>query len=396
MKPLRLAIVKPDHGIRGGFELVVDRIVEHLADRGHRIDRLSFPGAPRDHRPFGRRIPDHDWERCPELFTHLSLLEVCRTIDASSADVLISTQPPTYAVSHPRHLALFSHHARMFYDLADAVTRAGMVDPVVHTAACEAVRAVDQPHLAAVGRILAASETVKDRLHTFNGLDATVGVYHAGASFTRGVPEPRPDDRQRHALCVSRHEFPKRTELFVAATAIATDVPALAIGGGGRLGWIGHLHRRLRTSDPASWRDEDLWLNNPPWMEPLPIDDDTNLRFTGHVSDDELDRAYRDALCIVAPAYLEDYGLTAIEAMAYAKPLVVCRDGGYLARFVEHGVNGLVVEPTASSIAAAISELAADPRRAAEMGAAGRELAMTFTWHRAMAEIDEGLEQVLS
>ena len=394
--PLRIAIVKPDHGIRGGFELVVDRIAEHLVERGHRVDRLAIPGTPVDRRPFGRRVSDAEWDRCPQLFTHLSLLETCRSIDASSADVLISTQPPTYAVPHHRHLALFSHHARMFYDLADAVQRAGMVDPLLHPHACEAVRAVDQPHLAAVRRILAASETVKDRLSSFNGLDASVGVYHAGTSFTRGVPEPRPDDRQLHALCVSRHEFPKRTELFVAAAAIATEVPALAIGGGGRLGWIAQLHRRLREGDPTSWRDEDLWLNDPPWVQPQPLVEDTNLRFAGHVSDDELDRAYRDALCIVAPAYLEDYGLTAIEAMTYAKPLVVCRDGGHLARFVEHGVNGLVVEPTPAALAAAVRELAADPRRAHEMGLAGREVAGTFSWARAMAEIDEGLEAVAS
>ena len=78
---------------------------------------------------------------------------------------------------------------------------------------------------------------------------------------------------------------------------------------------------------------------------------------------DELGALYRGALCVVAPALDEDYGLTALEAMLHGKPVIVCRDGGGLADLVEDGVTGIVVEPDGPSIAAAVASLTADPER---------------------------------
>ena len=118
--------------------------------------------------------------------------------------------------------------------------------------------------------------------------------------------------------------------------------------------------------------------------------------FTGQIADEELDVLYRRAVCVVAPAFLEDYGLTAVEAMSYGKPLVVCRDGGNLVNFVRDGENGFVVDPSGAAIADAVRELAADPHRAREMGAAARETARDYTWERGMREIEEGIDLVMS
>jgi glycosyltransferase involved in cell wall biosynthesis len=141
----------------------------------------------------------------------------------------------------------------------------------------------------------------------------------------------------------------------------------------------------------------ELWCTDAPWIDPASQPGGSGaVRFVGHVDSAELDRLYRSALCLVAPAYLEDYGLTAVEAMAYGKPLVVCRDGGNLVNFVEHGVNGLVAEPDGASIAAAVAELADDRAKAARLGAAARELAHEFTWDRTIAEFVSGIERVMS
>ncbi len=119
---------------------------------------------------------------------------------------------------------------------------------------------------------------------------------------------------------------------------------AISVGSGGRAGWARSLDRDLTTGG----RDQDapgrsFWCLDAPWLDPETIDAGV-VRFAGQVSAEELDRLYRGALCIVSPAYLEDYGLTAIEAMVYGKPLVVCSDGGNLVNFVEDGVNGFVVD----------------------------------------------------
>ncbi|TAM86502.1 MAG: glycosyltransferase, partial [Jatrophihabitans sp.] len=120
------------------------------------------------------------------------------------------------------------------------------------------------------------------------------------------------------------------------------------------------------------------------------------VTFRGYASTQDLDGLYRRSLCVVAPAYLEDYGLTAIEAMAYGKPLIVCEDGGNLVNFVEDGVNGFVVAPQGGAIADAVRRLAGDRGMAAKMGEAARETASAYTWSRAMRELADGVERVLS
>jgi glycosyltransferase involved in cell wall biosynthesis len=131
-------------------------------------------------------------------------------------------------------------------------------------------------------------------------------------------------------------------------------------------------------------------------VEPSAATRASNVRFVGHVSDDELSRLYGEALCVVAPAYLEDYGLTAIEAMHHGKPIIVCTDGGGLVDFVEDGVNGFVVEPTGAAIARAVRTLHDDKALAQRLGDGARETAARFTWSRAMEEFDQGLERVLA
>ena len=78
----------------------------------------------------------------------------------------------------------------------------------------------------------------------------------------------------------------------------------------------------------------------------------------------QLQRLLRGAACLVAPALLEDYGLTVIEALQHGVPVVVCHDGGRLTHFVDDGVNGLVVEPLGSAIADTVVSIVNDPVRA--------------------------------
>ncbi|MCW2527053.1 MAG: putative glycosyltransferase, partial [Pseudonocardiales bacterium] len=150
--------------------------------------------------------------------------------------------------------------------------------------------------------------------------------------------------------------------------------------------------------DSAADRDpRSLWCNTVDWIQPPDLPAQSGrVRFTGHVSATELDQLYRSALCVVAPAYLEDYGLTAIEAMAYGKPLIVCRDGGNLANFVTDHENGFVVEPSGEAIAKAVQTLADDRALAARMGAVAREVAREYTWENSMKELSAGVDEVMA
>ena len=92
---------------------------------------------------------------------------------------------------------------------------------------------------------------------------------------------------------------------------------------------------------------------------------------------------------VVVPSLGEGFGMVALEAMERGRPVVASAVGG-LPEIVEDGRTGLLV-PTgdAASLAAALVDLASDPARAAAMGAAGRERAVTaFTQARCTDRTD--------
>ncbi len=395
--PLRVAIVKPDWRIRGGFELVVDRLVEHLTTHGHYVDMLTFDASHTDRRPFGVRVSATEWDRCPLFFGYLAQVEASRAVTAARADLVISTQPPSFVVDHPRHLSIFYHHIRPYYELSDVFIRSTMVDEHMHLATTSAVRQIDADAIGRVRHVMAGSETVAGRLRAYNDRTDRLSVFHAGPNSPPPV-EIAPFGSGHHALCVSRHDFPKRTELFVHAAALAAGVQCESVGTGGRLGYLRRLAGEFALGGaPPSMTAEELWLAPHPYIDPDSVHVvSSNLRLAGAVSDDELGHLYRDAFCVVAPALLEDYGLTVIEAMSHGKPVIVCSDGGHLCHFVQHEVNGLVVEPTGPAIAAAMRLLDDDRVLAARLGEAARDTASTFTWQRALCEFDDALEMTMS
>lgn len=392
---MRIAFAKPDWGIAGGFEVVLRHIEHGLLSRGHAVDWLTVEVAKLSRTPFGVDVPASIWKRGFEFFRYLAMVEVFQGFDARSYDVIVSTQPPSFHVEHQRHLALFYHHHRVFYDLSDVYLAAGLAERAPHERAQTSVRRVDTPALAAVTQFLAPSETVKGRLRAFNGVATNVGLYQAGS----GLPEHllvSDDDRFEHVLCVSRHEFPKRTELFVHAMKFLPGSVGFAVGAGGRLPWVQSLDAVLSApgADLGAWEDRDLWLCRPEPSTTTPAQGESKLRFLSHVPDVDLADLYRSALCVVAPAYQEDYGLTAIEAMAFGKPLIVCKDGGGLTELVEDGVTGFVVEPNGKAISEAVRTLEADPALARSLGRNGLQVGRRYGWNRAMQQFFDALSRL--
>ncbi len=103
--------------------------------------------------------------------------------------------------------------------------------------------------------------------------------------------------------------------------------------------------------------------------------------FRGWLAPDELAHELAEASVVAVPSlWPEPFGLIGIEAFGCGRPVVACDTGG-VREWLTHGVNGLAVAPgSPQALAAALTELLADPARQARMGEAGREtVAARFT-----------------
>jgi glycosyltransferase involved in cell wall biosynthesis len=411
---MKIAIAKPDFHASGGFEIVVDRLAAGLRERGHKVDLLQIDA---DVSPVSDLAVDVDPLHVSlfrDFFFHLNMVERFERLDASGYDVVLCTQPASWAVHHPRKVVLFYHHTRTFYDLFEAIESVRGHDVALHHLAAFIVRDVDGFFLTAGTPILAGSRRVKQRLADHNGLGGNVEVFSAGID-EMFLDYPGPVSFES-PLCIGRHEFPKRTELFLHAMLHVADLEGRVLGSGSftdRLtaldGWL-RLRHAEPPADAAATRsgchvDDDRLWRDVAIYEPLESlraaaasagerGIRPRVKFLGRLSHQDLLREYASALCVVCPAFDEDYGLTCLEAMAIGKPVIACVDGGGYVELIEDGVDGFLVEATGPAIAAAIERLK-DPAVARAMGARGREKARAYTWTSAIDHVEHALQDRL-
>lgn len=99
------------------------------------------------------------------------------------------------------------------------------------------------------------------------------------------------------------------------------------------------------------------------------------VEFRGYV--EGAGRRCGEAAVLAVPSSRESFGIAALEAMACGVPVVAARVGG-LPELVLDGETGLLVPPEdEKALAKALVGLLRDPERAAGLGAAGRERALT-------------------
>jgi glycosyltransferase involved in cell wall biosynthesis len=109
------------------------------------------------------------------------------------------------------------------------------------------------------------------------------------------------------------------------------------------------------------------------------------------VDDAELAALYAGALAVVAPSYLEGFGLVALEAAAHGTPAVVSD----LPCFAETLGDAAVRVPVGDvgALADALRRMAGDDALRARLGAAARQRAGLYTWERAAAALRPLLAQ---
>jgi glycosyltransferase involved in cell wall biosynthesis len=322
--------------VRGGAELLVGSLVDELRRHGYRAERVSIP---------------FKWYPKEEL---LAQAAAWRLVDLSEAngtriDAVIATKFPTYFVRHPNKVTWLCHQYRAIYDLCGTP-----YSEFTHQEADVRLRdtliALDQEMLEESARLFTIARNIAARLERYNGIRAEP-LYHPPPLAGALRAGPFGD----YVLSVGRLEANKRVDLIIRALAHADRTVRLLVVGEGPL-----REQLAQTAVTAGVADR--------------------VTFAGGVDAEHLVRLYAGALGVVFPPFDEDYGYVTLEAFLARKPVVTTGDAGGPLEFVEDGVNGLVAEPTAESLGAAISRLAADRGRARSLGDAGYDRVRSITW----------------
>ncbi len=119
--------------------------------------------------------------------------------------------------------------------------------------------------------------------------------------------------------------------------------------------------------------------------------------FVGRRGRQQLRYLYSAADVFVTTPWYEPFGITAVEAMACAVPVIGSAVGGLQSTIVD-GQTGYLVEPdNADALAARLAQIALDPSARNILGEAGRQRANhLFTWSSVCRRLSEVYERALS
>jgi len=309
---------------------LVETLTREIRARGHEVDTIELPFNP-----------------CPKE-NLVTAAAMWRALDLTSfaghpIDLVVATKFPSYFARHPRKSVWLVHQLRSIYDLYG-----GQYSDIGDDPRDEALRQlITDGDLVALGECAyrsAISQTVADRLRTFNGLSAEV-LYPPlpmGGRYRRGEPQP-------YILSVGRLCRIKRLDLMLKALALVPDVRLKVVGA---------------PDEPETLQ---FFTNVARHYGVTP-----RVDFLGRVDDETLLDLFAHARGVFYAPHNEDYGYVTIEAMASGCPVITATDSGGPLECVRNGVNGFIVPPSPEGIAGACNALGRDPALGARLGANGR------------------------
>jgi len=340
-----IAVVTSAPPLTAGGHLVVARALEQaLTAAGHRAGIITTPSNR-----FGRQ---------GRAYVSTWLTDVSVTGQGDRVDQVISLRFPSYAVRHRKHVCWLNHTMREYYDLWESfAARLSPQGRIKERLRRRAMHTADSFLLRRLDRVFAQSNTVRERLRRWNGVDADV-VYPP--------PPHRPyrcDGYGDELLFMSRLAPLKRADLVLRALAqpAASNVRCAIAGEG---------EERPRLEALAA----ELGLGG-------------RVRFAGYLSEQGLVDALAACRAVVFPPYGEDYGFVTVEAFASSKPVITCTDSGGPAELVADGVNGLVTAPEPAALAVALARLASSPAEAERLGQRARATVSAMTWARVVEKL---------
>ncbi|OLN23528.1 hypothetical protein BTO30_05190 [Domibacillus antri] len=120
------------------------------------------------------------------------------------------------------------------------------------------------------------------------------------------------------------------------------------------------------------------------------------IHFVGYVSDDERKALFQTCEAAVFPSLYEPFGIVALEAMAFRKPVIASATGG-LKSFVLHAQTGLLFEPgNPGDLSTKIRTILDRPELAKQLGANGHEMAKElYSWKHISEQTEKVYDQTV-
>jgi glycosyltransferase involved in cell wall biosynthesis len=319
--------------IRGGAEAHAEGLRDALLAAGHEAEIVAVP---------------FKWYPPEKIMEHML---ACRLLDLTEVagmpvDLLIGLKFPAYLVPHPRKVFWILHQFRTAYELWDHPLGDLIFSPNGQEVR-DAIREADRQIIGGAKAVFANSRNVAARLKEYCGIDSTP-LYHPPPHAEKFFSAP-PED---YFFFPSRLCLPKRQALVLQALAQTTQPVRIRFAG---------------TPDNPSYAIELKKL-----ARKLHVDD--RVEWLGQVSEDAKRDLYARARAVVYPPIDEDYGYVTLEAMLASKPVITCTDSGGPLEFVRAQETGLITEPTAEALGAAMDQLWANSSQATAMGEAARAL----------------------
>lgn len=129
------------------------------------------------------------------------------------------------------------------------------------------------------------------------------------------------------------------------------------------------------------------------WVAELGLD--SAIHFVGPLWGPELVQAYVDADVFCLPSYAENFGMTVVEAMASAAPVVIS-DEVKIHGDISEGQCGLVTRCDVDELSSALMTLLRDADRCKNMGRAGRQLVKArYSWPGIVQALGRQYESVI-
>jgi glycosyltransferase involved in cell wall biosynthesis len=336
---MRIAVCAPQVPfVRGGAEIVSERLVEELKKRSHEAELVTIP---------------FKWYPGERVLTQAFLWRLADLEEANGVpiDLVIATKFPSYVVRHPNKKVWLLHQFRQAYELDG--TELGQFDASPEGRALRrSVHRLDKLALGEARKLFATSANVAQRLRRSTGLEAEV------------LPHPpqelpyRFDEYGDFILSVGRIDRAKRVELLIDALAADASLRCVVAGEGPDRERLERLARDRRLDGRAT--------------------------FAGRVSEQELADLYARCLAVYYAPVDEDFGMVPYEAFLAQKPVVTTTDAGGPLEIVDDRQTGLVCEPTPSAVAEACAWLRDHPEETRRWGRAGLRTAEQLTWDTAI------------